>query len=181
MEEMGWQFGGECWSHCWLAAWLTNHPPTIPCLQISILFIYMNISVIYMSTFDPMQVLGSAADTRPRAGVPGLCWGAASHPPLWAWPLPQKGLCLLSLPPWLSWAHCWGYFLFPCCLYCSLFILCAEPLELIKLIEIMKGTLANTIAHWHADPNTSTTKNPYFNFTVRFINILGKVHYNHLF
>jgi hypothetical protein len=50
-----------------------------------------------------------------------------------------------------------------------------EPLEFVKLFEIIKGILANTIAHWNAEPGTSTTKNSNFSFTVRFITILGKV------
>jgi hypothetical protein len=53
-------------------------------------------------------------------------------------------------------------------------IIADAPLETIKLFEVIKGLLANTIAQWHADPGSSTTKSPYFNFTVRFINILGK-------
>jgi len=53
-------------------------------------------------------------------------------------------------------------------------IIAEEPLEMIRLLEIMKGTLVNTISHWHADPTSSTSKNPHCDFTVRFINILAK-------
>eukprot|EP00026_Physarum_polycephalum_P001777 Phypoly_transcript_01779.p1 GENE.Phypoly_transcript_01779~~Phypoly_transcript_01779.p1 ORF type:complete len:1029 (-),score=194.94 Phypoly_transcript_01779:18-3104(-) len=49
-----------------------------------------------------------------------------------------------------------------------------EPLEFIKLFEVIKGILANTIAHWNAEPGSSTLSNPHFNFTVRFITMLGK-------